>query len=253
MEASPLVTSGTDGDTNSESFPKKLKVNDDSLRGVPNGEVVQGEADSTDNTENAKPYENGDHKEHKTSCCAAATAEDGNGPSTSSGNRGEPLKAVLDATEAQYIDARTTEQMNDIEAEIKQNLAFISEKEDVSILEEEYEDAIYIQKIADLKTRYRWLRRTRGDGNCFYRSLGLSLFENLMNAKDIPKANAFADLMVKCKDELLEMGYPKFTMEDFVDTVSRAYETALNQVVDVCSRVLGSVQRQLDASHGATQ
>lgn len=71
---------------------------------------------------------------------------------------------------------------------------------------------------------------------------------------------SFADLMVKCKDELLEMGYPKFTMEDvsglsqstpciwlwcdlitrrlpilqFVDTVSRTYERAVNQVVDVC-------------------
>lgn len=95
-----------------------VAVSDDSLRGVPNGEVVQGEADSTDDTENAKPYENGDHKEYKTSCSGSAAAEDDNEPCTSSGNRGEPLKAVLDATEAQYIDARTTEQMNDIEAEV---------------------------------------------------------------------------------------------------------------------------------------
>ena len=39
-------------------------------------------------------------------------------PSTSSGSRGEPLKEVLDSVEHQYVDEKTTKQMNDIENEV---------------------------------------------------------------------------------------------------------------------------------------
>ena len=88
------------------------------MRGVPNNEVVHREADSSNNTDSSDPYLNGDHKDHITTSSEATAAEFDHGPSTSSGNRGEPLKAVLDATEAQYIDERTNKQMSDIEAEV---------------------------------------------------------------------------------------------------------------------------------------
>lgn len=43
---------------------------------------------------------------------------DPNEPSTSSGSRGEPLKEMLDCVEHQYVDEKTTKQLNDIENEV---------------------------------------------------------------------------------------------------------------------------------------
>lgn len=84
------------------------------------------------------------------------------------------------------------------------------------------------------------MRRTRGDGNCFFRAFAFGYLETLLNDNsDLPRyvmyvehlqaqetcnfmfTNCrFRDAVIKIKDSLLAMGYPSFTLEDFHDTVS---------------------------------
>ncbi|OQV18202.1 Ubiquitin thioesterase otubain-like [Hypsibius exemplaris] len=219
------------------SLPKKFKVNGNAVNGdgsSSNGGVgiTYSEADSSNDVGSsssqfpsygpASNSQDGDdllpsYPAWQLSADPTDYPSDSNEASTSSGSRGEPLKHMLDCVEHQYVDERTSKQMLDIENEIKLNVPFVAEKEDLSVLGDEYSDPVYIAKIMDLKSKYQWLRRTRGDGNCFYRSLGFSMFENFMRAGDKEKVEAMKRFMVECKDGLVELKYPALAIEDFMD------------------------------------
>ena len=69
----------------------------------------------------------------------------------------------------------------------------------------------------ELIKKYKYLRRTRGDGNCFYRAFGFGyLEENLTNKKELDR---FRQLTYDLKDKLVKLGYPDFTVEDVNDVV----------------------------------
>ncbi|XP_029642326.2 ubiquitin thioesterase OTUB1 [Octopus sinensis] len=79
-------------------------------------------------------------------------------------------------------------------------------------------DYVYQEKLKDLQSRYRDLRRTRGDGNCFYRAFGFSYLEKLLDDKsDLPR---FKEVIHQSKEDMVNLGFPQFTLEDFYDTVS---------------------------------
>lgn len=62
------------------------------------------------------------------------------------------------------------------------------------------------------------MRRVRGDGSCFYRSLGFVLAERLVQFPEL--AESFLKLTSTFKGRLLKLGYPEMTTEDFCDVVS---------------------------------
>ncbi len=69
----------------------------------------------------------------------------------------------------------------------------------------------------ELLKRYKYIRRTRGDGNCFYRAFGFGyLEENLNNTKELER---FRQLTLNLKDQLVQLGYLDFTVEDVRDVV----------------------------------
>ena len=73
------------------------------------------------------------------------------------------------------------------------------------------------------------MRRTRPDGNCFFRGFTFAYFEFLLtNEAELDK---FIDLIDKCKDMLVKSGFLFFTIEDFHDTVSNE----LNQPRTPCA------------------
>lgn len=90
-------------------------------------------------------------------------------------------------------------------------------KEDISSLLKEYadNDAIYLRKIKILSESYSHLRRMRGDGNCFYRAFGFGYLEQLLSNKET--LIRFRENASKSKDDLIGLGYPSFTLEDFHD------------------------------------
>lgn len=107
-------------------------------------------------------------------------------------------------------------QQRKIEQEIAAATALVGRVEDATCLLEEYSsDPVYQQKVKHLNTKYQTLRRTRPDGNCFFRAFTFSYFESLIG--DEAEFNRFYKIAKDSKDELIALGFPKFTLEDFHD------------------------------------
>eukprot|EP00057_Strongylocentrotus_purpuratus_P028333 XP_011682807.1 PREDICTED: ubiquitin thioesterase OTUB1-like [Strongylocentrotus purpuratus] len=108
-----------------------------------------------------------------------------------------------------------------IEKEIKESTQLVSEKMPLSVLADEFKsDPVYCQKIDDLLTTHRFIRKTRGDGNCFFRAFGFAYFETLLTDK--VELHRFIGIAKKSKEELILLGFPAFTLEDFHDTFMEA-------------------------------
>ncbi|CAD6232958.1 GSCOCG00007069001-RA-CDS [Cotesia congregata] len=116
-------------------------------------------------------------------------------------------------------DELILQQQRSIEKEISESIPLIGEKESLKGLEREYEeDPVYLSKAKVLGEKYSFIRRTRPDGNCFFRAFSYAYLERLINNKE--EYDKFRDLAFKSKDNLVALGFPKFTVEDFHDTVS---------------------------------
>lgn len=109
------------------------------------------------------------------------------------------------------------QQHREIEKEISDTIALIGPKENITSLEKEYaKDDVYYHKVQDLSNKYKYMRRTRPDGNCFFRSFGYAYLESLLNKPE--EFNSFRDIAKKSKEKLIALGFPQFTLEDFHDT-----------------------------------
>lgn len=131
--------------------------------------------------------------------------------------------------QAVNYDEATVAQVERIQKEIAESAPLVGEREYLSCLETEYarDDAVYQAKIRDLRTRYSQLRRTRGDGNCFFRAFAFGYMESLLlqNKSDLTR---FREAVEKLKDQLLALGYPSFTLEDFHDNFMETLEEVVN-------------------------
>lgn len=103
--------------------------------------------------------------------------------------------------------------------QISDSIALIADLEPVSSLDKEYaNDKVYLEKIKDLASKYKYIRRTRPDGNCFFRAFSYANIERLLETRS--EFDAFYKLAESSKNSLVELGFPQFTVEDFYDTVS---------------------------------
>ena len=104
---------------------------------------------------------------------------------------------------------------------ISESIALVGDKESLKSLEREYEeDEVYLSKAKALGQKYSYYRRTRPDGNCFFRAFSYAYLERLINHKE--EYDKFRDLALKSKDNLVALGFSQFTVEDFHDTVNYA-------------------------------
>jgi len=115
-------------------------------------------------------------------------------------------------------DMAIIEQVRNIEKQIAGAFPLISEKEDIEHLRKDFEDAdpVYQAKLADLFGRYSHIRRTRGDGNCFFRSYGFAILEACLN--DVELLEKLSLQAKETKDKLINLGYSAYTVEDFLET-----------------------------------
>ena len=101
---------------------------------------------------------------------------------------------------------------------VAENHPLIGCQESLENLMSEYrDDPIYFKKMGKLCENYKSMRRVRPDGNCFFRGFGYSYFEKLLS--DETEWKRFQTLVSASKDQLLSQGFPKFTLEDFYDSV----------------------------------
>lgn len=127
-----------------------------------------------------------------------------------------------------------------IEHDIIANYPLVSETIIVDALHDDYaeEDDIYQQKVEvifplhatvlfqifiyfcqDLKTNYSFIRKTRPDGNCFYRAFIFSYFESLFNDENEQKR--FSEICKETRRGIEEvLGFPDFTIDEFYEYVS---------------------------------
>lgn len=146
----------------------------------------------------------------------------------------EAEKAPAVDEEADY-DGKILAQERLLEKEVQESAPLVGTQTDFGDLAQEYAaDPVYLKKIADLQSRYSSLRRTRGDGNCFFRAFGFAYFEYLLllfepssSSSSIATAErkAFKQRCTDMKDLLIStLGFPQFTVDDFHDTFVEAVE-----------------------------
>lgn len=103
--------------------------------------------------------------------------------------------------------------------QICDTIPFVSDLQTISILDCEYnDDPIYKSKVADLASKYKSIRKTRPDGNCFFRAFAYAYLEYLVRNKE--DYEQFRQLAQSSRDRLIKLGFPQFTLEDFHDTVA---------------------------------
>lgn len=123
----------------------------------------------------------------------------------------------LKQTQQENQDELIIKQQREIEQEIAYTTALVSESQAISSLNSEYlDDAVYIAKVKDLASKYRAIRRTRPDGNCFFRAFAYAYLEYLVRNKE--EFSKFYEYATKSKERLTKAGFPTFTIEDFYDT-----------------------------------
>eukprot|EP00045_Choanoeca_perplexa_P015048 m.181839 g.181839 ORF g.181839 m.181839 type:complete len:252 (-) comp16875_c0_seq6:50-805(-) len=114
-------------------------------------------------------------------------------------------------------DAAIMAQMDDIQSKIAAEQPLIGAVEPLDVLLEEYTDDLFVPKIKTLITTTTGLRRARGDGNCFYRSLAFGLMEWLL--QDTTRIPTFLEVLKASYDLAIASGSNEFTTEDFYETV----------------------------------
>lgn len=130
----------------------------------------------------------------------------------------------MTSTDDSNQDELTLQQQDRIAAEIASGWDLISVQEDISSLRQDFlSDPVFSAKILEIEKVYSKLRRTRPDGNCFFRGFGYRLFEILREEE--AKLEDFKKAVEGSKDEMFELGFPQFTVEDFyenfMETVDR--------------------------------
>ncbi|CAH0581660.1 unnamed protein product [Chrysodeixis includens] len=114
-------------------------------------------------------------------------------------------------------DELIMKQQREIEKEISETIPLVGELEELSSLEKEYnEDPVYLLKVKDLSSKYKYIRRTRPDGNCFFRAFSYAYLEHLLTDKS--EYNKFYEIAKNSKEILVALGFSQFTVEDFYET-----------------------------------
>lgn len=100
------------------------------------------------------------------------------------------------------------------EAEVR-NVPLVGDVESLRALEQEYRfgSRVFLAKISALRCSYTSIRRTRGDGNCFFRSFIFGYLENIIKTSDIGERDRGINRLHELKQELIASGYDELVIE----------------------------------------
>ncbi|KAF4568356.1 hypothetical protein EYR40_010241 [Pleurotus pulmonarius] len=116
--------------------------------------------------------------------------------------------------------------------ELNQNLledsvptrALIEDIAPMSVLRAEYENGSqsFVKQIDSLVAKgFNSIRRARGDGDCFYRSVAFAYVDSILKAADVAIAAASAISLLESTFPMLEQaGFQKLVFEDFYDVLA---------------------------------
>lgn len=130
----------------------------------------------------------------------------------------ESKDEVKDSIESvPHQDELILQQQEQIQKDIANANDLVSVKNELGQLAKDFaSDQVYMSKVEALGAKYSHFRRTRPDGNCFFRAVAFRQFELMLNNQDVLKK--FQAAVSPSKDEMVALGMPAFTVEDFYDT-----------------------------------
>ncbi|XP_036598699.1 ubiquitin thioesterase OTUB1-like [Trichosurus vulpecula] len=141
--------------------------------------------------------------------------------------KADPLVSDNERAGLTYDEAILAQE-DQIQREIAIQNPLVSERLELSVLYKEYakDDTIYQQKVRDLHKKYSFIRKTRPDGNCFYRAFGFAQLEALL--EDSEELQRFKAVSARSKEDLVSQGFADFVIEDFhatfMDLIERVEE-----------------------------
>ncbi|KAJ1695081.1 hypothetical protein LUZ63_011779 [Rhynchospora breviuscula] len=155
-------------------------------------------------------------------------------PSTSNPNPGLDSSFVSTMDDNYYSSGFNDDYMQGVE---KPKAPYVGDKEPLSALAAEYETGspIIQEKIKLLGEKYAALRRTRGDGNCFYRCFMFSYLEQILVTQNKAEVERVLVTIEQCKENLQSLGYAEFTYEDFFALFTDVLESCLPGTEDSLS------------------
>lgn len=128
-----------------------------------------------------------------------------------------------------FKETDVTQQQSAIWEQDAAKFPYVGDKEPLSSLEAEYKfgSPILLEKIKVLSKEYGAIRRTRGDGNCFFRSFMFSYLEHILESQDQAEVHRIKSSVEKCRKTLQGLGYADFTFEDFFSLFIEQLESVL--------------------------
>ncbi|GER55320.1 ubiquitin thioesterase otubain-like [Striga asiatica] len=131
---------------------------------------------------------------------------------------------------ASFRDDDIMQQQSAILAEESGKIPFIGDKEPLLSLAAEYKsgNSVLLEKIKVLMEQYSAIRRTRGDGNCFFRSFMFAYLEHILESQDRVEVDRVTANVEECRKTLLCLGYAEFTFEDFFALFLEQLESVLS-------------------------
>jgi len=142
-----------------------------------------------------------------------------------------PLEGTnFDEDWACYRDDDVIRQQDAIQAVEAEKIPLVGDKEHILALAEEFQSGspVIQSKIKLLPEKYSNLRRTRGDGNCFFRGFMFSYLEHILDSQDGSEVDRIQSSIVQCKKALQDLGYAEFTFEDFFMLFIEQLQCVLN-------------------------
>ncbi|XP_051116631.1 OVARIAN TUMOR DOMAIN-containing deubiquitinating enzyme 1-like [Andrographis paniculata] len=126
-------------------------------------------------------------------------------------------------------DEDIMQQKSAIQAEEAGKIPFVGDKEPLSSLAAEYKSGnpILLEKIKVISEIYAAIRRTRGDGNCFFRSFMFAYLEYILESQDRTEVDRIKNSVEECRKTLLSLGYVEFTFEDFFELFLEQLDSVL--------------------------
>ena len=130
-----------------------------------------------------------------------------------------------------YGNAMSIEYENAIREEIELNTPLISEQLSINILLEEYKNnAEYANSIKEIVNKYKYIRKVRRDGNCFYRSFIYRLFEFICMKNNKELYEKIKKKIIEAKDLIKNNGYDWTFIEDFYSIFFTQFYNSFNSL-----------------------
>ncbi|XP_051122364.1 OVARIAN TUMOR DOMAIN-containing deubiquitinating enzyme 1-like [Andrographis paniculata] len=127
-------------------------------------------------------------------------------------------------------DDEIMQQQYSIRDEEAKKTPFVGDKELLSSLAAEYESGnpILLEKVKILAEQYDAIRRTRGDGNCFFRGFMFAYLEHIMESQDHDEVARITAKIEESRKKLISLGYIDFTFEDYLTVTLELLQSVIS-------------------------